>query len=192
MPGMVNPHCHMGMSVFRGLAEDVDDRLYRYILPLERKFVTPDMVRVGSRAVGARADRGRRHHRRRHVLFRNRSRPTSVDRGRPARRRRPDPRRFRSARPQELRRRLRPASKNWSTLSPTIRWSRRRSPRTRPTPPDVAVMERVARLVRTTIPTCRCRCTWPRARWRWSGRASTHGQSTVAVDARRRACSSRA
>lgn len=48
MPGMVNPHCHMGMSVFRGLAEDVDDRLYRYILPLERKFVTPDMVRVGS------------------------------------------------------------------------------------------------------------------------------------------------
>ena len=48
MPGMVNPHCHMGMSVFRGLAEDVDDRLYRYILPLERKFVTPDMVRIGS------------------------------------------------------------------------------------------------------------------------------------------------
>ncbi|WP_193337210.1 amidohydrolase family protein [Devosia beringensis] len=48
MPGMVNTHCHMGMSVFRGLAEDVDDRLYRYILPLERKFVTPDMVRIGS------------------------------------------------------------------------------------------------------------------------------------------------
>jgi cytosine/adenosine deaminase-related metal-dependent hydrolase len=48
MPGMVNPHCHMGMSVFRGLAEDIDDRLYRYILPLERKFVTPEMVRVGS------------------------------------------------------------------------------------------------------------------------------------------------
>ncbi|WP_240233760.1 amidohydrolase family protein [Devosia lacusdianchii] len=48
MPGMVNAHCHMGMSVFRGLAEDVDDRLYRYILPLERKFVTADMVRVGT------------------------------------------------------------------------------------------------------------------------------------------------
>ena len=48
MPGMVNTHCHMGMSVFRGLAEDVDDRLYRYILPLERKFVTPDMVRAGT------------------------------------------------------------------------------------------------------------------------------------------------
>ena len=48
MPGMVNTHCHMGMSVFRGLGEDVDDRLYRYILPLERKFVTADMVRAGS------------------------------------------------------------------------------------------------------------------------------------------------
>lgn len=48
MPGMVNAHCHMGMSVFRGLAEDVDDRLYRYILPLERKFVSAEMVRVGS------------------------------------------------------------------------------------------------------------------------------------------------
>ena len=48
MPGMVNAHCHMGMSVFRGLAEDVDDRLYRYILPLERKFVTPSMVRTGT------------------------------------------------------------------------------------------------------------------------------------------------
>ncbi|MBI4048575.1 MAG: amidohydrolase family protein, partial [Devosia nanyangense] len=48
MPGMVNTHCHMGMSVFRGLGEDVDDRLYRYILPLERKFVSPEMVRAGS------------------------------------------------------------------------------------------------------------------------------------------------
>jgi 5-methylthioadenosine/S-adenosylhomocysteine deaminase len=48
MPGMVNAHCHMGMSVFRGLGEDVDDRLYRYILPLERTFVSPEMVRIGS------------------------------------------------------------------------------------------------------------------------------------------------
>lgn len=48
MPGMVNAHCHMAMSVFRGLGEDVDDRLYRYILPLERRFVSPEMVRAGS------------------------------------------------------------------------------------------------------------------------------------------------
>ncbi|ODT05727.1 MAG: amidohydrolase [Mesorhizobium sp. SCN 65-20] len=48
MPGMVNPHCHMAMTLFRGLGEDVDDRLYRYILPLERKFVRPEAVRAGS------------------------------------------------------------------------------------------------------------------------------------------------
>lgn len=48
MPGMVNPHSHLAMSLFRGLGEDVDDRLYRYILPLEREFVTPEMVRAGT------------------------------------------------------------------------------------------------------------------------------------------------
>ncbi|WP_245595018.1 amidohydrolase family protein [Gemmobacter nectariphilus] len=48
MPGMVNPHSHLAMSLFRGLGEDVDDRLYRYILPLEREFVAPDMVRAGT------------------------------------------------------------------------------------------------------------------------------------------------
>lgn len=48
MPGMVNPHCHMAMTLFRGLGEDVDDRLYRYILPLERKFVQPEAVRAGT------------------------------------------------------------------------------------------------------------------------------------------------
>ncbi len=48
MPGMVNTHCHMAMSLFRGLGEDVDDRLFRYMLPLERKFVSPSMVRAGS------------------------------------------------------------------------------------------------------------------------------------------------
>lgn len=48
MPGMVNPHSHLAMSLFRGLGEDVDDRLYRYILPLERAFVSPQMVRAGT------------------------------------------------------------------------------------------------------------------------------------------------
>jgi cytosine/adenosine deaminase-related metal-dependent hydrolase len=48
MPGMVNPHCHLAMTLFRGLGEDVDDRLVRYILPLERRFVTPEMVAVGT------------------------------------------------------------------------------------------------------------------------------------------------
>ncbi|MEQ1954132.1 amidohydrolase [Mesorhizobium sp. CN2-181] len=49
MPGMVNPHCHMAMTLFRGLGEDVDDRLFRYVLPMERKFVTPKMVEAGTR-----------------------------------------------------------------------------------------------------------------------------------------------
>lgn len=48
MPGFVNPHTHLAMALFRGLGEDVDDRLFRYILPLEKRFVTPEMVRVGT------------------------------------------------------------------------------------------------------------------------------------------------
>lgn len=49
MPGMVNPHGHLPMTLFRGLAEDVDDRLLRYILPLERACVTEGAVRAGTR-----------------------------------------------------------------------------------------------------------------------------------------------
>jgi len=48
MPGMVNTHCHMAMSLFRGLGDDEPDRLERYIFPLEARFVTPEMVRLGS------------------------------------------------------------------------------------------------------------------------------------------------
>jgi cytosine/adenosine deaminase-related metal-dependent hydrolase len=48
MPGMVNPHAHLPMTLFRGLGEDVDDRLFRYVLPMERKFVSPEMVRIGT------------------------------------------------------------------------------------------------------------------------------------------------
>lgn len=35
MPGIINPHTHASMSVFRSLADDVPDRLNRYIFPLE-------------------------------------------------------------------------------------------------------------------------------------------------------------
>jgi len=48
MPGFVNPHAHLPMTLFRGLGEDVDDRLFRYVLPLERRFVSPRMVRTGT------------------------------------------------------------------------------------------------------------------------------------------------
>ena len=48
MPGMINTHCHMPMTMFRGLGEDVDNRLFRYTLPLERESITPNVVRVGA------------------------------------------------------------------------------------------------------------------------------------------------
>ena len=77
MPGMVNPHCHMTMTLFRGLGEDVDDRLFRYVLPLERQCITPETVEIGTRLAALELIRGWRDHRRRHVLFRNHRRPTS-------------------------------------------------------------------------------------------------------------------
>ena len=52
MPGMVNPHAHLPMTLFRGLGEEVDDRLFRYVLPLERRFVSPRMVRIGTDLAG--------------------------------------------------------------------------------------------------------------------------------------------
>ena len=48
MPGMINTHCHMPMTMFRGLGEDVDNRLFRYTLPLERESITPNVVSVGA------------------------------------------------------------------------------------------------------------------------------------------------
>lgn len=48
MPGLINTHTHVSMTVFRSLADDVPDRLHRYIFPLEEKLVSPDMVRIGA------------------------------------------------------------------------------------------------------------------------------------------------
>ena len=48
MPGMVNTHTHVSMTVFRGLADDVPDRLTRYIFPLERKLVDREIVYWGA------------------------------------------------------------------------------------------------------------------------------------------------
>ncbi|MEY8370947.1 amidohydrolase [Aerococcaceae bacterium 50-4] len=38
IPGMINTHCHMGMIPFRGLGDDMKDRLFRLLLPLERSL----------------------------------------------------------------------------------------------------------------------------------------------------------
>ncbi|MGQ7949650.1 amidohydrolase, partial [Providencia huashanensis] len=43
-----NTHTHASMTVFRSLADDVPDRLHRYIFPLESKMVSREMVRIGA------------------------------------------------------------------------------------------------------------------------------------------------
>ncbi len=48
MPGLINTHTHVSMTVFRSLADDIPDRLHRYIFPLEAKLVSRDMVRIGA------------------------------------------------------------------------------------------------------------------------------------------------
>ncbi|EJY0882285.1 amidohydrolase [Vibrio cholerae] len=48
MPGLINTHTHVSMTVFRSLGDDVPDRLHRYIFPLESKLVSRDMVRIGA------------------------------------------------------------------------------------------------------------------------------------------------
>jgi cytosine/adenosine deaminase-related metal-dependent hydrolase len=48
MPGMVNAHTHASMAVFRGLGDDVPDRLTRFIFPLEHKLVDRELVYWGA------------------------------------------------------------------------------------------------------------------------------------------------
>lgn len=47
MPGMINTHTHASMTVFRGLGDDVPDRLQRFIFPLEHKVVDREIVYWG-------------------------------------------------------------------------------------------------------------------------------------------------
>lgn len=50
MPGLVNTHTHVPMTIFRGYADDLPlhEWLYDYIFPIESKFVTKDNVKVGT------------------------------------------------------------------------------------------------------------------------------------------------
>ena len=48
MPGMINTHTHASMTVFRSLADDVPDRLNRYIFPLENMMVSKEMSYLGA------------------------------------------------------------------------------------------------------------------------------------------------
>jgi 5-methylthioadenosine/S-adenosylhomocysteine deaminase len=50
LPGLVNAHTHVPMTLLRGLADDLrlDVWLMGYMMPVEREFVTPDFVRLGT------------------------------------------------------------------------------------------------------------------------------------------------
>src|SRR5688500_9814629 len=50
MPGLVNAHTHAPMSLLRGLADDLrlDVWLMGYMMPVERAFVQPDFVALGT------------------------------------------------------------------------------------------------------------------------------------------------
>jgi 5-methylthioadenosine/S-adenosylhomocysteine deaminase len=60
LPGFINGHTHVPMTLFRGLHDDVtlDDWLHKYIFPAEAKNVTEDFVRWGSRLAAAEQIRG--------------------------------------------------------------------------------------------------------------------------------------
>lgn len=51
IPGLINGHTHVPMTLFRGLADDLDlqEWLTKYIFPAEAKNVTEDFVRAGTR-----------------------------------------------------------------------------------------------------------------------------------------------
>ena len=50
IPGLVNGHTHVPMTLFRGIADDLDlnEWLTKYIFPAEAKNVTEEFVRVGT------------------------------------------------------------------------------------------------------------------------------------------------
>ena len=50
MPGLINAHTHVPMTLMRGLADDLrlDVWLMGYMLPVEREFVSPEFVRLGT------------------------------------------------------------------------------------------------------------------------------------------------
>jgi len=51
MPGLINAHTHVPMTLLRGLADDLrlDVWLMGYMMPVEREFVSPDFVELGTR-----------------------------------------------------------------------------------------------------------------------------------------------
>lgn len=50
MPGLVNTHTHLPMSLFRGLADDLSLAVWlnKYIFPAEARYIRPESVRLGA------------------------------------------------------------------------------------------------------------------------------------------------
>lgn len=54
LPGLVNAHTHIPMALLRGLNDDLRlDVWLGYLMPLEREFVTPEFVRLGTQVACA-------------------------------------------------------------------------------------------------------------------------------------------
>jgi 5-methylthioadenosine/S-adenosylhomocysteine deaminase len=51
IPGLVNAHTHVPMTLLRGLADDLrlDVWLLGYVMPVEREFVSPEFVTLGTK-----------------------------------------------------------------------------------------------------------------------------------------------
>src|SRR5437667_8802397 len=60
LPGFINGHTHVPMTLFRGLRDDVtlDEWLRKYIYPVEANIVTEEFVRWGTRLAAAEQIRG--------------------------------------------------------------------------------------------------------------------------------------
>jgi 5-methylthioadenosine/S-adenosylhomocysteine deaminase len=60
LPGFINGHTHVPMTLFRGLHDDVtlNDWLYKYIFPAEKNDVDEQFVRWGTRLAAAEQIRG--------------------------------------------------------------------------------------------------------------------------------------
>jgi 5-methylthioadenosine/S-adenosylhomocysteine deaminase len=60
LPGFINGHTHVPMTLFRGIHDDVtlNDWLYKYIFPAEAKNVNEEFVRWGTRLAAAEQIRG--------------------------------------------------------------------------------------------------------------------------------------
>lgn len=60
LPGLINAHTHVPMTLLRAMADDLrlDVWLMGYIMPVEREFVSPEFVRLGTTLACAEMIRG--------------------------------------------------------------------------------------------------------------------------------------